>query len=70
MARVSPCVRVCRMDDSGLSCVGCGRTRDEIAIWSMISDEQALAVIAALPSRDHMRNRSSSDELDDSGSSS
>ncbi|UTH74524.1 cysteine-rich CWC family protein [Chromobacterium sp. IIBBL 290-4] len=30
----SPCVGVCRLDDSGGTCVGCRRTLDEIAAWS------------------------------------
>ncbi len=29
----SPCISVCRMDESGGLCVGCLRTLDEIARW-------------------------------------
>jgi predicted Fe-S protein YdhL (DUF1289 family) len=34
----SPCVRACRLD--GEVCVGCGRTRDEIARWTRMSDNE------------------------------
>ncbi|HJQ56998.1 MAG TPA: DUF1289 domain-containing protein [Vineibacter sp.] len=48
---VSPCVAVCIIDsDSGL-CRGCKRTLDEIARWVMMSDEQRIAVLEALPGR-------------------
>ncbi|MGB9429825.1 MAG: DUF1289 domain-containing protein [Gammaproteobacteria bacterium] len=30
---VSPCVRVCCLDDDNV-CIGCGRTLDEIRRWS------------------------------------
>ena len=34
----SPCVKICVVDpDSGL-CIGCGRTRDEVAGWLAMSD--------------------------------
>jgi uncharacterized protein len=29
----SPCVGVCRLDDTGRLCLGCRRTPDEIAAW-------------------------------------
>lgn len=29
----SPCTRVCQLDEAMGSCIGCGRTREEIAIW-------------------------------------
>ena len=34
----SPCIQVCIL--SGEVCIGCGRTRSEVADWSVISDEQ------------------------------
>lgn len=33
----SPCVGICRMDESGEYCIGCNRTLDEIAAWSRLS---------------------------------
>ena len=52
MARIStPCVNICWTDpDHGL-CEGCGRTRDEIASWCFITEEQRLALMAQLKAR-------------------
>lgn len=36
----SPCVAICRMDESTGWCVGCQRTIDEIASWSLFDDEE------------------------------
>jgi hypothetical protein len=48
----SPCRKVCVIHpDSGL-CVGCFRTRDEIAGWSRMTSEQRLATMAELPTRE------------------
>lgn len=30
----SPCVGICRLDPAGATCLGCGRTLEEIAGWS------------------------------------
>ena len=39
----SPCISVCQMDDLNGVCVGCYRTRAEIAAWgSMDQDDQML----------------------------
>ena len=32
-------------------CFGCGRTRDEIAEWTLYSDAERDAIMAALPDR-------------------
>ena len=50
MARVSPCVKVCRIANDKL-CVGCARTAAEIGIWSRIDDDEAIAIMDTLPSR-------------------
>ena len=47
----SPCISVCRMDDASGLCVGCLRTLDEIAAWSLLDSDEKRAVIAALPQR-------------------
>lgn len=31
----SPCVKICKVDDSGTRCVGCGRTLDEIRDYAL-----------------------------------
>lgn len=50
MARVSPCIRVCRIAEDGL-CVGCARTTAEIGIWSRIDDAEAIAIMDTLAAR-------------------
>lgn len=59
MATVSPCTKVCVIADDGL-CDGCLRTPREIAVWGLIPDEVARAVMADLPGR---RRRSHSEEI-------
>jgi predicted Fe-S protein YdhL (DUF1289 family) len=39
----SPCVNVCTLDAHKV-CIGCGRTIEEIAIWSRLSVEEQRAV--------------------------
>ena len=49
----SPCVGICRMRRDGY-CEGCGRTLDEIAEWSLASDDRRRAIVARIaagPSR-------------------
>jgi len=47
----SPCKNICVMDDTSGYCVGCGRTLDEIAFWSVLDDDDKRAVWALLPER-------------------
>ena len=50
----SPCKKVCVIHpDSGL-CVGCLRTRSEIAAWPSLSPEGRDAVLAELPGRERL----------------
>ena len=47
----TPCIRVCILDpDTGL-CEGCGRTREEIAAWYGLSEEERLSIMAGLEER-------------------
>jgi uncharacterized protein len=39
----SPCVNVCTLDRHQV-CIGCGRTIEEIAVWSRLGDEERRAV--------------------------
>ncbi len=55
----SPCISVCVMDASGGLCIGCFRTLDEIAAWSVLDAGAKRAVLAALPAR---RARSASND--------
>lgn len=44
----SPCRRVCRVQ-AGV-CVGCGRTLDQIAKWSKMTDEEKIQIMESLNS--------------------
>jgi uncharacterized protein len=47
----SPCINVCDVDSSGQYCIGCGRSMDEIAAWSSITDTERHAITNRLPAR-------------------
>ncbi len=47
----SPCISVCRIRPSAEFCIGCARSRDEIAGWLNLTDDQKNAVWSALPER-------------------
>jgi predicted Fe-S protein YdhL (DUF1289 family) len=47
----SPCVGLCRVDENSDVCVGCARTRDEIARWGKASPDERSHVWAELPAR-------------------
>lgn len=47
----SPCVNVCRIDEATGLCVGCLRTLDEVAVWSMLDDATKRDVLEAIAQR-------------------
>jgi len=47
----SPCVSVCVMLEPAGVCIGCFRTLDEIAQWSVLDANAKRLVLAALPAR-------------------
>lgn len=47
----SPCTKLCLLDAVSGLCEGCGRTRDEIALWGSMSEPQRRTVMAGLPER-------------------
>lgn len=47
----SPCTKVCILDAVSGLCEGCGRTRDEIALWGSLSEPQRQAIMATLHQR-------------------
>lgn len=47
----SPCRNVCVMHEPSGHCIGCGRTLDEITLWSVLDDDDKRAVWALLPAR-------------------
>jgi predicted Fe-S protein YdhL (DUF1289 family) len=49
----SPCTGVCRLDAAKF-CIGCARSRDEIARWSQMNDAEKRCVHTALAARGEM----------------
>ena len=47
----SPCISVCTMDAVSGLCIGCLRTLDEIAAWSVLDAPTKRAIVEALPAR-------------------
>jgi predicted Fe-S protein YdhL (DUF1289 family) len=47
----SPCKLICSMERESGFCFGCGRTQDEIAYWSVSSDEKRKQILEELPAR-------------------
>jgi uncharacterized protein len=47
----TPCVRICVIDPLSALCIGCGRTVEEIAAWTAMSEAERGFVMAALGAR-------------------
>ena len=47
----SPCTKVCVLDAATGLCLGCGRTRDEIAAWGALSEAQRRTIMAGREAR-------------------
>jgi len=47
----SPCVKICLYDPARGLCSGCGRTLEEIAGWTSLSEEERSRIMAELPRR-------------------
>jgi hypothetical protein len=47
----SPCVNICTLDARFGTCLGCGRTIDEIAQWSGMSGAERARIMLELPAR-------------------
>jgi len=47
----SPCISVCVMDAASGLCIGCLRTLDEIAEWSVLDADAKRGVLAAIRER-------------------
>tara|TARA_Y100001970_G_scaffold130494_1_gene160893 strand:- start:268 stop:465 length:198 start_codon:yes stop_codon:yes gene_type:complete len=48
---ISPCVNICRYDDSAEYCIGCKRTPIEITKWFVLSNEERENILTELPKR-------------------
>lgn len=42
----SPCVKVCRLEEG--VCIGCGRTQDQIRMWTTYSNEERNTIMETL----------------------
>ncbi len=51
MSVESPCIDVCKLDESRSHCTGCLRTLDEIRQWRDMSDGQKRRVVEACARR-------------------
>ena len=51
MSIPSPCSGVCRLDPQNGLCIGCLRSRDEIAVWRDADDATRQRILAALETR-------------------
>ena len=47
----SPCNRICVVHPTARTCIGCGRSLDEIARWIALSETERTAIMAQLPAR-------------------
>jgi predicted Fe-S protein YdhL (DUF1289 family) len=52
----TPCVKVCTLDARTGLCLGCGRTIDEIARWTSMSNSERAQIMRELPQRLVTRN--------------
>ena len=50
----SPCNDICTTDPESGLCVGCGRTQQEIANWTIFSEEMKKKVIKNLKTRNNI----------------
>ncbi len=60
-AVMTPCVGICSLDPDTDLCMGCWRTRDEVASWAMAGDDLRRQILSrARRRREQARNE---DEL-------
>ncbi len=52
----SPCVKICELDEDDV-CVGCGRTRAEIAGWTSMTEPQRAKVVELAAQRRSVGSR-------------
>ena len=51
MPTLSPCILLCRLDPTSGFCLGCARSREEVAVWSTITPAVAERIWTELPQR-------------------
>ncbi|MCP4999609.1 MAG: DUF1289 domain-containing protein [Hyphomicrobiales bacterium] len=47
----TPCILVCAIDDTTGYCFGCGRTSDEIGMWTRFHENERQEIMSALDAR-------------------
>lgn len=45
---ITPCIQLCKIDSLTKKCAGCGRTLDEIARWSNMTDTERTTIMKRL----------------------
>ncbi|SHM07361.1 DUF1289 domain-containing protein [Vreelandella subglaciescola] len=50
---LSPCVQICQIHQPSQTCQGCGRTLDEIACWSQMTEAEKAPVWERLEAEGH-----------------
>jgi uncharacterized protein len=51
----TPCINICVIDEASGQCIGCGRTRNEIASWSSITSAERRRIMSELPHRSNKK---------------
>lgn len=51
MSIESPCINVCKLDESKTLCIGCFRTLDEISEWRLATEERQQQIVEAAKDR-------------------
>jgi hypothetical protein len=51
---LSPCVQICQVHQPSQTCQGCGRTLDEIACWSQMTEAEKAPVWERLEKAGHV----------------
>ncbi|MBC7809325.1 MAG: DUF1289 domain-containing protein [Akkermansiaceae bacterium] len=47
---LTPCVKICALNDAGTVCTGCGRTLGEIGNWRRMTEDERRRVMERLAS--------------------
>ena len=53
----SPCVAVCKIDYESGYCIGCKRTIEEIANWSILNNQQKKKILAKVKSKNTSKQK-------------
>jgi len=53
----SPCINICKIDETSQRCIGCDRSIDEITRWSGMDDDAKQAVIEAIVLRNRVQKK-------------